>query len=87
MGKGKSPTFGLLARHCAHALPTLHLVTRGEPSLTGGDRSGPFVSEHYDGIPAGAVENFLERHGISDWKRVGQGWLNLRVTTSPLPIV
>ena len=40
------------------------------------------MSEHYDGIPAGAVVEVLERHGINDWKRVGQGWLNLRVISS-----
>jgi len=55
---------------------------RAPRACAGGGRGEPFVSEHYDGIPAGAVVEFLERHGFSDWKRVGQGWLNLRVQTS-----
>ena len=50
--------------------------------LAEGKKGGPFVSQHYDGIPPGAVADFLGRHGISDWKRVGQGWLNLRVNPS-----
>jgi hypothetical protein len=37
------------------------------------------VSQHYDGIPAGVVGEFLERQGFGERKRVANGWLNLRV--------
>ena len=55
---------------------------RSTSACLSGGRSGrgtPFVSQHYDGIPSGAVVDFLERLGINEWKRVGQGWLNLQV--------
>ena len=37
------------------------------------------MSQHYDGIPAGVVGEFLERQGFGERKRVANGWLNLRV--------
>ena len=42
-------------------------------------RSGPFVSQHFEGLPAGAVVEFLGRQGAGDWKRGASGWLNLRL--------
>ena len=42
------------------------------------------MSRHYDGIPAGAVGEFLDRQGLSGWKRGANGWLNLQVLALPL---
>jgi len=49
---------------------------------SGGKTAGPFVSEHFDSLPEGAVIDFLDRHGIDQYKHGGDSWMNLQVVFS-----
>jgi len=46
---------------------------------SGGKTAGPFVSEHFDSLPEGVVEDFLDRHVIDNYKHTADSWISLQV--------